>query len=1444
MNILYIAPERRSAQAAASALHRLAQNVTVTWAQTPGAALGWLRDHRNTEAVIVDTEAQAARGNVFLEQVQKLGVATPIAVIAPEHLERLVAAVATSRDAILEQERHSRGIVEGRLNRICTALQERVLELEAIIHSADQSHAAQNAARETLEQRLAAAEASCRELDQKHGAEVAALTARLGDRDAQHQASLTRTNRICTVLQERLLELEATLQSADARHAADVATSERLAVRESELAAAVERGAALERQLTEQTAARSLSNERLAAAETARQRAEARYAMRLASLNTDLTGVKARHDAVVNQNAVAERHLRDTAAALDDARARIAELIATSERLASREADLDAALTHATAARTALERQLADAVASHQHAQHNWESTRRHADATHAQAVESLTTRLADVQAQYGRARGNIASVEQQLADAAAAHQQAQARWESEVAAAAEQLARREAELGAALAAEVAARNAVEQKLGDARTAHQHAQQQAAADLAAAAERQAHVEDRLKSEIDARAVHTALVERQLADAAAAHQQAHTHWESEVAAAAEQLARRETELGTALAVEIAARIAVEQKLDDAQAAHQHAQQQAAADLAVATEQHADLEDQLKRESAARRTLDDQVAAADRARQRAEADHARAVESLTTRLADLQVQHERALEHTASVERQLTDVVAAHERAHDQWESETAAAAEQFARRESEMATAIAAESAARIAVEQKLGDAWTAHQHAQQQAAADLAAAAERQADLDDRLKGEVAARTTLEDQLAAANHARQQADADHARTAESWTTQLAGLQVQYEQALEHTASVERHLTDAVTAHQRAQQQAAADLTAAAERHADLEHRRQREIAARTILEDQLAAAHRARQQAEGDHQQAVESLTTRLADLQAQQDRALEHTASIERQLTAAVAAHQHAHQQWESERAAATEQSVHREAELSMALAEEVAARIGVEHRLAGVESAHQHSQQRATADLAAAAERHANLEDRLVRASTAQATLEEQHAVELAELSGRLADLQAHHVATVTTVAEQSRDISRLQEETNGLRRQLNVMRTHAAGLRHEADRVSGLQLQIAESQKEIRRQFERAPYGLFECTREGAITRANNVLTRLLGYRASADLTREGVVPNVFECAADLQWLLERAQPQGNVQSIDTTLRTRDRRRLSVRLHALTSGRSVLIAVEDLTRLSALEHRVREAHRLEAVGRVASEVAVTCDTLLRDVTRGGQQWLAGFESDTSLRQQGELLLGDVTRAAGLLRQFAVYGHAQITNVEPVSMQRVLRDMKPVLERVLGDDIELTLPKTTHAFDVDVEASRVERILVNVANYARERMPQGGRVRIQLATTVIDQRFLASHPKVRPGAHVVITISEERGATRPTLPIQWPIADEHRRATLAAMEKPGMDLGPLMALIGGLGGHLWMSVEPAGNVTLQIHLPKRTQDEVMEPAARGPLATRGRQLAKWFRH
>ena len=325
--------------------------------------------------------------------------------------------------------------------------------------------------------------------------------------------------------------------------------------------------------------------------------------------------------------------------------------------------------------------------------------------------------------------------------------------------------------------------------------------------------------------------------------------------------------------------------------------------------------------------------------------------------------------------------------------------------------------------------------------------------------------------------------------------------------------------------------------------------------------------------------------------------------------------------------------------------------------------------------------------------------------------------------------------------------------------------------------------------------------------------------------------------------MRWLIERSIDTGTTELLETTWRRKDRGRLVVRLQAVTVGSDAIeMVAEDITELRAVEDKLRQAQRMEAVGRLASEVAVTCDNLLRDVTQDGQQWLAAIDSDPVLRHQGEQLLGEVTRAASFLRQLGVYGERQVNALEPVSMNRVLRDMEAVLKRVAGDDIELILPKGAPALDVDVETERVERVLVNVASYARERMPAGGRLKIDVAPVVADRRFIAKYPNVRPGDHILITVTEVPGAVHSDRAAG--LAPDQPEARTTPSDKPGVDLGALLALIGDCGGHLWMAAEPPGNMVLKIHLPRRGSDKGPETHQASARPERGGVMSRWFRH
>src|SRR5688572_24931392 len=100
MKILYIAQECSAAQVAARALSKIAPNLRLSWASTPEAAIGWIRDNPDAQAVIAETGREDPAFDVLLEQVRDIGMTMPIAAVAPEHLEALSTALEANLEAL------------------------------------------------------------------------------------------------------------------------------------------------------------------------------------------------------------------------------------------------------------------------------------------------------------------------------------------------------------------------------------------------------------------------------------------------------------------------------------------------------------------------------------------------------------------------------------------------------------------------------------------------------------------------------------------------------------------------------------------------------------------------------------------------------------------------------------------------------------------------------------------------------------------------------------------------------------------------------------------------------------------------------------------------------------------------------------------------------------------------------------------------------------------------------------------------------------------------------------------------------------------------------------------------------------------------------------------------------------------------------------------------
>ena len=578
---------------------------------------------------------------------------------------------------------------------------------------------------------------------------------------------------------------------------------------------------------------------------------------------------------------------------------------------------------------------------------------------------------------------------------------------------------------------------------------------------------------------------------------------------------------------------------------------------------------------------------------------------------------------------------------------------------------------------------------------------------------------------------------------------------------------------------------REHQSAVLDVARLTEREALLEANLNEELATRSALEQAITDSRAALRDAEQRHSQtlatAARDHAARLARFGDERAQAAAKYASLEAQLQEIEQARDLARNEHQSAFADLARLTEHAAAEQQAA----AAVQADLEARLSGANETIEGLQYTLaeTRSTAADTERLLNEEAIALRASSLMDAarfndrLEEQRQELEGRLVGELERLTREHAAVLAT---RDKDAEQLRADNHQL--------------------------------------FQKAPLAMFRCTRDGALTDANGMLTTLVG-RSTAELRGANFAVTVFESPHDLSSLIERCLDSTGSEATETTWWHKDGSRLLVRLFACAISSDLIdLGVEDLTPVRVLQDRLEQAHRMEAVGRLAAEVGVTCGNLLRGIHRDAQQWLLRDGEPMASPQRADMLLEEITRAAGLLQHLAAYGEEESQRPAVVELGTVVRDMAPVLKRVAGDAVDVQLPGASGPLNVDAGAERIQRLLVMLAGYGRDRMPFGGRLKIELGTVVVDRHFIAKHPNVRVGSHALITVTESRRAARARGLLQLDDPESRPGSPGRAPVQASLDLGTLQELVGQCGGHLWMTAQPLGDMVVKIRLPLQT--------------------------
>ena len=301
------------------------------------------------------------------------------------------------------------------------------------------------------------------------------------------------------------------------------------------------------------------------------------------------------------------------------------------------------------------------------------------------------------------------------------------------------------------------------------------------------------------------------------------------------------------------------------------------------------------------------------------------------------------------------------------------------------------------------------------------------------------------------------------------------------------------------------------------------------------------------------------------------------------------------------------------------------------------------------------------------------------------------------------------------------------------------------------------LRDSEERYRRIVETTNQGVWVINSEHKTTFMNRRMAQMLGCEADMGLGRSPFEFLDEEGRAKLSTQIDHAH-QVEVQYIRT-----DKTRFSALLEATPvfdktgAYEGTFAMVMDLTArkradqaLLDVESQLRQSQKMEAVGRLAGGIAHDFNNILTVILTCGDFLLEDLKPLDPARCDVEEICKAGKRAAALTRQLLMFSRQQVLAPHVLELAAVTADMEHMLRRVLGEDVELILKHAAQAGRVLVDRGSIEQVIMNLVDNARDAMPTGGTIVIEIKNVVIDETFVHQQAGATLGPNVVLSITD----------------------------------------------------------------------------------------------
>jgi PAS domain S-box-containing protein len=393
-----------------------------------------------------------------------------------------------------------------------------------------------------------------------------------------------------------------------------------------------------------------------------------------------------------------------------------------------------------------------------------------------------------------------------------------------------------------------------------------------------------------------------------------------------------------------------------------------------------------------------------------------------------------------------------------------------------------------------------------------------------------------------------------------------------------------------------------------------------------------------------------------------------------------------------------------------------------------------------------------------------------------------------------------------------------------------------RRYSDQAVALQASATHYQKFLRQVIDTNPHLIFVKDWEGRYVLANAAVADLYGTSVDSVLGKRDADFNpkheeVDKYLRDDREVMASQRATFISEEPATNARTGEIRWFqTVKVPLLSSdGKTpqVLGVATDITERKSLEDQFRQAHKMEAVGRLAGGVAHDFNNVLTIIRAQTEFLLADLPADDPRRGDVLEIQGASDRAATFTRQLLAFSRRQILQPEVLELNAVITGMEMMVRRLVGEDVVLLTKLHPELPRISADPGQLQQALLNLAVNARDAMPRGGTLLIETAVVELDEHYPRQHPTAKSGVHVVLAVTDTGcgmdAVTRSRIFEPFFTTKEPGKGT-------GLGLSTVYGIVKQSGGHIWVYSELGRGTTFKLYFPPHYgAAKVIEPEPRG---------------